>query len=59
MVLSDQKKLMTYSWEKCRTDGQTDGLTDNGDFTGPSVGRGSKNWSKTNVVRIDGKQGPL
>ena len=42
----NQKKIMSHSWEKCRTDGgiDTDGQTDNGDFIGrPSVGRGSKN----------------
>ena len=37
----NQRKLITYSWEKCRTDGRTDRRTDNGDFIGPSVGRGS------------------
>ena len=42
----NQKKLTTYSREKRRPDGRTNGQkvrqTDNRDFTGPSVGRGSK-----------------
>ena len=42
----NQKKLTTYSREKRRTDGRTNGQkvrqTDNRDFTGPLVGRGSK-----------------
>ena len=33
---------MTYSREKCRTDGRTGGQTDNGDFIGPSLERESK-----------------
>ena len=41
-LAKSQKKLMSHSWEKCRTDGRTDGQTDNGDFIGPSVGPGSK-----------------
>ena len=35
----NQKKLMSYSWEKC----QTDGRTENGNFIGPSIRRGSNN----------------
>ena len=38
----NQKKLISYLWEKRLTDGRTDGRTDNGDFIGSSVGRGSK-----------------
>ena len=41
----NQKKLLSHSWEKC----QTDTRTENGDFTGPSVGRGSK---KPNYPRL-------
>ena len=33
----NQKKLMSHSGEKCRTDVQKGGQTDNGDFIGPSV----------------------
>ena len=40
--VKNQKKLMSYSLEKCRTDGETDGQRDNGCFIGPTVGRGSK-----------------
>ena len=39
----NQNKLISHSWEKCWTDGQTDRRTDNGDFIGPSLGRGSDN----------------
>ena len=42
----NQKKLMTHCWEKCRTDRQTD----NGDFTGPSLGQGS---NKVNFKSYD------
>ena len=45
--VKNQKKLMTHSSEKCRTDRRidrrTDEQTDNGDFIGPSKGRGSNN----------------
>ena len=37
-LAKNQKKLMTHSWEKCRTDRLTDRQTDKGDFTGSSVG---------------------
>ena len=50
----NQKQLMTHSSEKRRTDGGTDRQTDNGDFIGSSVGRGSrrrKEW-KTYEKRI-------
>ena len=41
----NQKKLLSHSWEKC----QTDTRTENGDFTGPSVGWGSK---KLNLPKV-------
>ena len=43
----NQKKLMSYSWEKCQTDGTTDKRTDSTDrqidFIGASARRGSNN----------------
>ena len=43
--VKNQKKLGSHSWGKCRTDGRTDrqtnGETDYGDYIGHSVGRGS------------------
>ena len=36
-----QKKLTSHFWEKRRADRRTEEQTDNDDFIGPSVGRGS------------------
>ena len=56
----NEKKLITDSWEKCRTDGQTNrqedrqrdrrpnGQTNNGDFIGPCERRGSKKKERQN-----------
>ena len=46
---NNHKKVMSHFWEKRWTDGRADRLADNGDFIGPSVGRGSKKirWLNT------------
>ena len=45
---------MSHFCEKRRTDGQTDRLadrqTDNGDFIGPSLGRGTNNSPPASVI---------
>ena len=45
---TQKKKLISYFQEKCRTERTTDKETDrqanNGDFIGPSVGRGPNKW---------------
>ena len=60
--VKSQKKLMSYFWEKRRTDGRTDRQThrlterqtDNSDFIGPSVGQGSNKCSSlTNFIKTN------
>ena len=52
----NQKKLITHSWEKCRTDRQTDrqtdGKKDNDDFIGPSAGRSSNKSHQSSVHKV-------
>ena len=45
-----QKKLISHSWEKCRTDGRTDRQAS--DFMGPSVGRGSNKKKSGNNLPV-------
>ena len=54
----NQKKLMTYSGGKCRTDGWTERLTlterqtDNSDFVGTSIGRCPNYSPKVRLVKF-------